>query len=173
MHPNLICRTIVASAAALLCHAAAVAPAPRQLPFSFDAAPGHLPKNVVPIDYTVAIVPDAHKRSLRGKASVKLLFREATANIQFNAIDMQFQQVRLDGKPVKSTVIDPKRQIVTVTLAKPAAAGEHTLTLDYTAKIETGPRGLFAQPFRKPDGSQDLLLSTQFEATDARRMFPC
>ncbi|WP_300749947.1 M1 family aminopeptidase [Janthinobacterium sp.] len=173
MHPNLICRTIVASAAALLCQAAAAAPAPQQLPFSFDAAPGHLPKNVVPIDYTVAIVPDASKRSLRGKESVKLLFRVASSSIQFNAIGMQFQQVRLDGKPVKSTVIDPKRQIVTVTLLKPAAAGEHTLTLDYSAKIETGPRGLFAQPFKKPDGSQDLLLSTQFEATDARRMFPC
>ncbi|MFZ4877391.1 M1 family aminopeptidase [Janthinobacterium sp. Mn2066] len=173
MHPNLISRTLVASAAALLCHAAAAAPAPQQQPFSFDAAPGHLPKNVVPIDYTVAIVPDAGKRSLRGKESVKLLFRVASANIQFNAIGMQFQQVRLDGKPVKSTVIDPKRQIVTVTLAKAAAPGEHTLTLDYTAKIETGPRGLFAQPFKKPDGSQDLLLSTQFEATDARRMFPC
>ncbi|MBB5370464.1 MULTISPECIES: M1 family metallopeptidase [unclassified Janthinobacterium] len=173
MHPNLIYRTIVASAAALLCQAAAAAPAPQQLPFSFDAAPGHLPKNVVPIDYTVAIVPDASKRSLRGKESVKLLFREASSSIKFNAINMQFQQVRLDGKPVKSTVIDPKRQIVTVTLSKPAAAGEHTLTLDYTAKIETGPRGLFAQPFKKPDGSKDLLLSTQFEATDARRMFPC
>ncbi|MFM2085868.1 MAG: hypothetical protein RLZZ237_737, partial [Pseudomonadota bacterium] len=165
MHPNLLSRTLAASAAALLCHAATAAPAPQQLPFSFDAAPGHLPKNVVPIDYTVAIVPDASKRTLRGKESVKLLFREATANIEFNAIGMQFQQVRLDGKPVKSTVIDPKRQIVKVTLAKPAAAGEHTLTLDYTAQIDTGPRGLFAQPFKKPDGSQDLLLSTQFEAT--------
>jgi aminopeptidase N len=181
MHQKLMIRTLMASAAALLFQtpvAAQVQAAPQQAPFSFDGAPGHLPKNVVPLDYTVAIVPDAlgadaGKRTLRGKESVKLLFREATATIQFNAIDMQFHQIRLDGKPVKGSSIDAKREIVTVTLAKPAAPGEHTLTLDYTAKIESGPRGLFAQPFKKPDGSKDILLSTQFEATDARRMFPC
>jgi aminopeptidase N len=177
MHQKLTFRTAAASAAALLFHAAASAAAPsaapQQAPFSFDSAPGHLPKNVVPVDYTVAIVPAVDKLTLRGKESVKLLFREASATIQFNAIGMQFQQVRLDGKPVKGLAIDDKRQIVTVTLAKPAAPGEHTLSLDYTAKIESGPRGLFAQPFKKPDGGKDILLSTQFEATDARRMFPC
>ncbi|MRX09745.1 M1 family peptidase [Pseudoduganella sp. FT25W] len=173
MHSLLLPRTLLASAAALLLNAASAAPAPQQAPFSFDQAPGHLPKNVIPVNYDVSIVPDVDKRTLRGKETVELLFREASATIQFNAIDMRFQQVRFDGKPVKSTVIDAKRQIVSVTLPKPAAPGNHTLTLAYTAKIETGPRGLFAQPFVKPDGSKDILLSTQFEATDARRMFPC
>ncbi|NGZ87947.1 M1 family metallopeptidase [Duganella aceris] len=167
-------RTLIAGAAALLFNAAlAAAPAPQQAPFSFDQAPGHLPKNVIPVDYDVAIVPDVAARTLRGKQTVKLQFREATATIQFNAIDLKFQQVRLDGRPVKRVAIDAERQIVSVTLAKPAAAGVHTLTLDYTGKIESGPRGLFAQPFVKPDGGKDILLSTQFEATDARRMFPC
>jgi aminopeptidase N len=170
-------RTLIASAAALLLHAAVAAPAPvsaqQQAPFSFDQAPGHLPKNVIPLDYDVAIVPDVAARTLRGKQTVKLLFREASATIQFNALDLTFQQVRFDGQPVNSTVIDAKRQIVTVTLAKPAAPGNHTLTLAYSGKIESGPRGLFAQPFVKPDGGKDILLSTQFEATDARRMFPC
>jgi aminopeptidase N len=172
MH-TLLPRTLIAGAAALLFHSAVAAPAAHQAPFSFAAAPGHLPKNVVPIDYQVAIVPDIAARTLRGTETVKLLFSETSATIQFNAIDMAFSQVRLDGKPVKSVVINAARQLVTVTLAKPAAAGRHTLTLAYTGKIESGPRGLFAQPFVKPDGSKDILLSTQFEATDARRMFPC
>ena len=177
MHLSLLPRTLIAGAAALLFHAADAAAfaavAPQQAPFSFDQAPGHLPKNVVPLDYDVAIVPDVAKRTLRGKQTVKLQFREATATIQFNALDLKFQQVRFDGRPVKSVVIDAKRQIVSVTLPKPATAGAHTLTMDYTGKIESGPRGLFAQPFVKPDGGKDILLSTQFEATDARRMFPC
>src|SRR6202008_3925011 len=42
-----------------------------------------------------------------------------------------------------------------------------------SGRIETAAKGLFAQPYLKPDGSKGLLLSTQFEATDARRMFPC
>jgi aminopeptidase N len=144
-----------------------------QPPFSFDAAPGHLPKNVVPLDYRVAIVPDVDKRTLRGTESVDLMFKEATDTIQFNAIGMQFQGVKLDGKAVKSVAFDAKREIVTVKLAAKAKPGRHVLNLAYDAKIESGPRGLFAQPFQKPDGSRDILLSTQFEATDARRMFPC
>jgi aminopeptidase N len=151
----------------------AAAPGPAQAPFSFAAAPGHLPKNVVPLDYRIAIVPDAGKRTLRGTESVDLRFGEATDTIQFNALNMRFSGVRLDGKPVKSVKIDDKRQIVTVTLAGKAKPGRHVLDLAYEAQIESGPRGLFAQPFQKPDGGRDILLSTQFEATDARRMFPC
>ena len=153
--------------------APAPSPGPAQAPFSFAAAPGHLPKNVVPLDYRIAIVPDVAKRTLRGTASVDLRFDEATDTIQFNALDMRFSRVRLDGKPVRKISIDDKRQIVTVTLAAKARPGRHVLDLAYDAHIESGPRGLFAQPFQKPDGSRDILLSTQFEATDARRMFPC
>jgi aminopeptidase N len=86
---------------------------------------------------------------------------------------MRLSGVRLDSKPVGNVSIDGKRQIVTVKLATKAKAGRHVLRLAYEAQIESGPRGLFAQPFQNPDGSRDILLSTQFEATDARRMFPC
>jgi aminopeptidase N len=148
-------------------------PAPAQAPYLFAAAPGHLPKNVVPLDYRIAIVPDVAKRTLHGTGSIDLRFDEATDTIQFNALNMRFADVRLDGKPVKKVSIDAKRQIVTVTLAAKARPGRHVLNLAYDAQIESGPRGLFAQPFQKPGGSRDILLSTQFEATDARRMFPC
>ena len=33
-------------------------PAFSQAPFSFDAAPGRLPKSVIPLDYDIALVPD-------------------------------------------------------------------------------------------------------------------
>src|SRR5438067_539809 len=164
----------VASAAFGLAANASAAPAgAAQAPFAFDATPGHLPKNVIPLDYTVAITPDVDQRTLRGSESVRLLFKEPAGTVQFNAIGMRFDQVRLDGKPVKDVAIDARREIVTVTLAAPARAGHHVLSLRYDAHIETGPRGLFAQPFQKPGGGRDVLLSTQFEATDARRMFPC
>ena len=166
-------RAAVAGALFLMFHGAAPAATPEQAPFSFDAAPGHLPKNVVPVDYTVAIVPNIAAHTLRGTESVKLEFREATASIMFNSLNMRFANVRLDGKPVKHIETDTEKQITSVTLAQPAAAGMHTLTLSYDAKIETGPHGLFAQRFVKPGGTTDVLLSTQFEATDARRMLPC
>jgi len=56
-------------------------------PFSFDSAPGRLPKNVVPVSYEVAIVPDADALKFTGTESVQLQFRAATATVQFNSLN--------------------------------------------------------------------------------------
>jgi aminopeptidase N len=141
-------------------------------PFEFDAAPGRLPKNVIPISYDVAIVPNVDALKLTGTESVQLKFRAATATVQFNSLNEVLSDVLLDGKPVKSVASSDEQQLTTVTLMSPAT-GLHTLSFSYSGKIETQPQGLFAQPYSKPGGGQGVLLSTQMEATDARRMFPC
>ena len=141
-------------------------------PFSFDTAYGRLPKTVVPLDYKVEVTPDADARSLSGKESVTLQFRQAGDSIVFNSLNEVLSDVRLDGKPVKSVASSDEKQLTTVTLNKPAAAGRHVLKFSYTGKMEAGPRGMFAQPYVKPDGGKGLLVSTKFESTDARRMFP-
>ena len=142
-------------------------------PYSFESAPGRLPKDVVPLDYTVSIVPNARARTLEGRESVTLEFRATTARIVFNSLNQRLAQVTLDGRPVRSVASDNGRQLTTVTLATPAAIGRHTLAFSYRGRIESGPVGLFAQPFVEGGRRRDVMLSTQFEATDARRMFPC
>jgi aminopeptidase N len=169
MIKQLITRAAVVSAFAV----AVTAPASADAPFSFDTAYGRLPKNVVPIAYRIAIVPNAVARTLTGTESIVLDVRSATATVEFNSLNEKLTNVRLDGLPVRRTVSSDAQQLTTVTLAKPAKPGRHTLSFAYTGKIETGPQGLFAQPYVAPGGSAGLMLSTQFEATDARRMFPC
>ena len=141
-------------------------------PFSFESAPGRLPKNVVPVSYEVAIVPDADALKFTGTESVRLQFRAATATVQFNSLNETLSHVLLDGKPVKSVISNDEQQLTTVTLTQPAT-GLHTLSFSYGGKIETQPQGLFAQKYTKPGGGRAVMLSTQMEATDARRMFPC
>jgi aminopeptidase N len=144
-----------------------------EAPFSFDTAPGRLPKNVVPVSYTITVVPNAPALTFSGSESVQLQFRADTNTVQFNSKDEALDDVRLDGEPVKDVVTNDDQQLTTVTLAAPAPIGLHTLTLSYRGKIETQPHGLFVQHYAQPDGGQGLMLSTQMEATDARRMFPC
>src|SRR6202161_2346234 len=102
-------------------HADAVAP------FSFDTAYGRLPKNVVPLDYSISITPDVAAMTIAGKESIVLKFREATATIQFNSLNQTLEDVRLDGKPVKTVVSNDEQQLTTITLNQPATKGRHTL----------------------------------------------
>ena len=144
-----------------------------EAPFDFDKAPGRLPKNVVPVDYSIAVVPDIAAKTFSGTESVSLNVREATGQVVFNTLNLTLKDVRVDGKPVKDVKNDNDAQLATVTLAAPAPAGMHRLTLSYAGVIESRPQGLFAQPYGKVGGGEGVLLSTQMESTDARRMFPC
>src|SRR5471032_491803 len=96
-------------------------------PFAFDSAPGRLPKNVVPVSYDVAIVPDADTLRLTGTESVQLQFRAATATVQFNSLNEILSHVLLDGKPVRSVTSSDEQQLTTVTLMAPLT-GLHTLS---------------------------------------------
>src|SRR5580698_10344726 len=71
-------------------------------PFSFDSAPGRLPKDVVPLSYDVALTPDVGSLSFAGTEKIRLRFRTATATVQFNSLNETLSRVRLDGKPVKA-----------------------------------------------------------------------
>jgi aminopeptidase N len=160
-------------ALALLFVAGLAGSASARPPFDFDKAPGRLPKTVVPTDYRIAIVPDVPAKTLTGTETVALLVRAPVTTIVFNSLNERLHDVRLDGAPVAGVRSDDAAQLTTVTLARPAAAGRHVLAFAYTGKLETAPQGLFVQPYRTPDGASGTMLSTQFEATDARRMFPC
>ncbi|HVH82837.1 MAG TPA: hypothetical protein VM713_00835, partial [Steroidobacteraceae bacterium] len=44
-------------------------PALAGAPFSFDATPGRLPKEIVPLDYAIAVVPDIDAGTIAGTES--------------------------------------------------------------------------------------------------------
>jgi aminopeptidase N len=165
-----ICLSRAVLAAALL--AGVAGPAGAVAPFNFDTTPGRLPKTVVPTDYAIALTPDATAKTLRGSETITLTVRRPTDRIVFNTHDITIGEARFDGVRVANVATDNPKQLSTVTLAHPAAIGRHVLVLVYAGKIQDSSDGLFAQDYRKPDGTTGRMLSTQFESTDARRVFP-
>src|SRR5450631_1852216 len=97
-----------------------VVPAFAQAPFSFDAAPGRLPKNVVPQDYDIELVPDIAAHTVRGTEAITLKVRSATATLTFNSLNQRLDHVLFDGRPVSAAESDDTAQLTKVTLATPA-----------------------------------------------------
>jgi aminopeptidase N len=148
-------------------------PVHAESPYSFDATMGRLPKSIIPLDYTVSLTTDLDKLTLSGVESVRLNFRVASSSIVLDSLNEVLTNVRIDGQPVQSVASDNDQQLTTITLRKSLPAGQHILSFAYSGVIETTPRGLFAQDYQSRDGAKGRLLSTQLEAVDARRMFPC
>ena len=174
----LLCSAVAATlpyqvASAQVAESAAPSVLQSLVPYSFATTPGRLPKNVIPTDYVIHVTPDTAKLAIAGTESISLDFTEAGDKIQFNSLNQVLTNVLFDGSPVKSVVSDDKEQLTTVLLATGAKAGKHKLTFNFAAKIETEPHGMFIQEYVTPDGAKNTLITSKFEATDARRMFPC
>jgi aminopeptidase N len=145
-------------------------------PFSFKDTPGKLPKDVVPTDYSVRIVPDIDKLTFAGTETVKLNVRRRVRQLVLNALELKIEAACIDGKELPGSVIktDTKNELLTLALPSGLAAGEHTLTLGFTGKINEQGQGLFYMRYQEQGtGARKIMLGSQFEATDARRFFPC
>jgi aminopeptidase N len=164
-------RTVRFAALALGFVAVGLAPALAEPPFSFDRTPGKLPKGVVPSSYDISLRPDVAKFTFVGSETVRIRVRSATKTIAFNTLDMKVSRALLDGRAAASIATDNAKQITTLTFATPAAAGSHRLALVFAGKIGDQPQGLFYQKYSAPSGER-VMLATQMESTDARRMFP-
>ncbi len=145
-------------------------------PFDFASTPGKLPKNVVPKEYEVRIVPNIGSRSFTGSESVKLDVRERVRQLVLNAAEVRVISAAVDGKQIAPAGIraDEKQETVTIALDVELPVGEHTLALEFSGKINQKGQGLYSADYQEEGtGAKKTMLGTQFEATDARRFFPC
>jgi aminopeptidase N len=144
--------------------AAAAAPSPGQVP-------SQLPRNVRPLHYTIAAVPDAANLRFAGTVAIEIEVIEPTETIILNAADLDFAGVTLDGAVTARVSTDAGAQTATFRFNDPIAPGRHRLDVRYSGRINTQAAGLFALDYASDRGPKRALF-TQFEAPDARRFFP-
>src|SRR6266487_1996280 len=145
-------------------------------PFNFNETPGNLPKEVVPTEYAIRIVPNLDNFTFAGSENVKLNVRKPVRQLVLNALELKIEAASIDGKDLPLTAIrtDNQKELLTLTLPSELAVGDHALTLRFTGKINQQGQGLFYMRYQEQgSGARKVMLGTQFEATDARRFFPC
>jgi len=145
-------------------------------PFNFNETPGKLPKEVVPTEYAIRIVSNLDNFTFAGSETVKLNVRSPVRQLMLNGLELKIEAASVDGKelPLSAIKTDNEKELVTLTLPSELGVGDHALTLRFTGKINQQGQGLFYMPYQEQgSGARKVMLGTQFEATDARRFFPC
>ncbi|EEZ99296.1 aminopeptidase N-like protein [Tribolium castaneum] len=113
-----------------------------------------------------------------------ILFKnlKSTNEIRLHANGLDFSEVLLaaaDAKQInfenKDFVSDPASDILTLTTSTNLEAGaEYQLKFTYQAKLRTDEMyGFYKSSYKAPNGTTVYLATTQFQATHARKAFPC
>ena len=136
-----------------------------------------LPKTVLPKKYQLKLQPDFSKFTFQGEETVDIEVVEATTEIALNAADLKIASAVLHRSGTSSTAtniaLDKSRQTVTLTFAETIPAGDASLEISFTGELNDKLHGFYRSEYTDPEGETRYLATTQFEATDARRAFPC
>ncbi|HTU43184.1 MAG TPA: M1 family metallopeptidase [Candidatus Aquilonibacter sp.] len=131
-----------------------------------------LPHEAVPENYKLVFNPDLDKATFEGDDTISIRILKPTSRITLNAVDIDFHDVTITagGTEQKATVTPQKEnEMVVLTVEKPLAAGSATIHITYSGILNNEMRGFY---IGKDDQGRKYA-ATQFEATDARRAFPC
>ena len=143
--------------------------------FSFDSTPGKLPKDVVPLDYKIHVVPDLAAFTFSGTEEITIDVRSATHKIVLNANQLAIDAATLAGQGFAlqnlQPHIDKEQQTLSFALPKGLAKGRYTLALRYRGVINRTAQGLYYDRY-KVGSEEKIMIGSNLEATDARSFFP-
>jgi puromycin-sensitive aminopeptidase len=155
---------------------------PVPVPPAFDdpavVDPYRLPGGVRPVRYELRLEPDLAAATFTGTAAIALTVDAPTTTITCNALDLAVHGasvVTAGGADVEAVdiALDAETERVTFTFAAAVPAGEATLHVRFRGELNDKLRGFYRSTFTDADGVEQVIATTQFEATDARRAFPC
>jgi puromycin-sensitive aminopeptidase len=142
-----------------------------------DAPTYRLPRSVEPKRYELTLTPDLAAATFAGEERVQVQVLEAVDTIVLNAIELTIHSAELigiDGTILEGTVtLDETEERAAIALERTATPGEWTLHLTFTGILNDKLHGFYRSTLKDDDGSERTIATTQFEATDARRAFPC
>lgn len=133
-----------------------------------------LPANVYPDYYRVTLEPDFSAFTFDGTVLIDLSVKETSSTVTVNYLEIDIKLAKINGAPVTETSYNETRQEVTFTSATPLEAGSKaTLEIVYVGILNDQMAGFYRSSYKDDQGNTKYLATTQFEATDARRAFPC
>ncbi len=141
------------------------------------ANPHRLPRNARPVRYDLTMSPDLGRRDFVGEVAITLDIAEPTAELVCNALDLDVTKawvVAADGtRNTAAVALDATSERATFVCERTIPAGRATLHVQFHGALNDKLVGFYASTYVAEDGTTKVIATTQMEATDARRAFPC
>ena len=122
-----------------------------------------LSREVLPRRYVVTLDVDLEKKAFSGTGQIELALSRPTSEVVLHANGLTVERAVLGGQAASAITPAAASETVILRFAKPAE-GNVALELSWNGKFCDGLRGLYLA---------GKVAVTQFEAADARRVFPC
>ena len=139
--------------------------------------PYRLPRFARPTRYDLRLEPDLATLSFTGDETVTLEIIEPTAEIVMNAVELKIGEATITGERGDAhrgvATIDEAAERCRIAFPSTLAPGIWRLRLAFTGILNDKLRGFYRSSYKDASGEMRLMAATQFEATDARRAFPC
>ena len=136
-----------------------------------------LPATVVPKRYDLRLEPDLAAATFAGEAVITVEVETTVTEIVCNAAELAIQSAALTRDstvPIHGSItLDEANERARFVFPAAIAPGEWKLTLRFTGTLNDRLHGFYRSTYKDAAGVSHTMAATQFEATDARRGFPC
>ncbi len=135
-----------------------------------------LPRNVIPSHYDIVLEPDLDKASFEGSVGIDVDVSEATKELVLNAIELDLHTATISQGGFEQTAtiaLDDEMERATLTVDAALEPGPARVSVIFTGTLNDDLRGFYRSVYTDASGAERTIATSQFEAADARRAFPC
>lgn len=134
--------------------------------------PYRLPPHVRPTRYDVTLRPSLEDATFSGEVTISVDLHGPTDSIVMNAIELGIESVTIDGTPATWT-LDETTERITVTAPNTLTESSASIHVVFTGILNDKLRGFYRSTYIDDNGDEQVIATTQMQATDCRRAFPC
>ncbi len=136
-----------------------------------------LPTTVTPERYDLRLEPDLKGFTFSGDETVTVMVSQPTSEVVLNALELEIDRAAAEqnDRVVQSARIEvePARERAHIYFSNTLAPGEWKLRIKFRGILNDKLHGFYRSQYTDAAGKSHTVATTQFEATDARRAFPC
>ncbi len=136
-----------------------------------------LPRTVLPSRYELRLSPDLETFKFGGEVKIHVEVKEAVSELLLNSLELAIHSASASndsGKKLEAehSLLEESERLK-LSFKEPLKPGNWVIEIKFDGELNDKLHGFYRSTYKDESGKQRVLGTTQFEATDARRAFPC